>query len=67
MIVHVLFCKHSVKIKLVCNNHSNIFAAADISILLTYTWVLYMWELSHVIFLKLRKKELLAKLNKFTK
>jgi hypothetical protein len=25
------------------------------------------WELSHVIFLKLRKKELLAKLKKFTK
>ena len=25
------------------------------------------WELSHVIFLKLRKKELLAKLSKFTK
>ena len=29
--------------------------------------VFFCWELSHVIFLKLRKKELLAKLKKFTK
>jgi hypothetical protein len=29
--------------------------------------VLGCWELSHVIFLMLRKKELLAKLSKFTK
>ena len=30
MKVHVMFCKHGVKINLVCNNHYNIFAAANI-------------------------------------
>ena len=33
----------------------------------TYPLVLGSWELSHVIFLMLRKKKLLAKLSKFTK
>ena len=43
------------------------FVIVDLSRCPTCPLVFGCWELSHVIFFKLRKKELLSKLRKFTK